>query len=130
VKMPVHRFCLICHLSFLPPALNVSASEELPSPPKPKQITLDDLAPFRGVAYAKETMPGPYHAMLQKRIYLPLPVFTHKNVHNLHTGLKCNEMAKIGDDKDPEVKLMGQPAMDPYLVVKFMISKSEFVEAY
>jgi hypothetical protein len=72
-----------CPSPFLPPVSNVSASGQSQFSPKSKQITLDDLAPFHGVAYAKETMPEPYCAMLEKRIYLPLPVPTHKNVHDL-----------------------------------------------
>jgi len=104
--------------------------QSAPFPVKPKMITLDDLVPFRGVSYAKETMPEPYRAMLEKRMYLPLPALTHKNVHDLRTGTKRDEMAKIGDDKDPEAKLIRRPVMDPYLVVEFAISKTELVEAY
>ncbi|KAF9508363.1 hypothetical protein BS47DRAFT_1397844 [Hydnum rufescens UP504] len=121
--------------SFLPPASGASADGQLTSfpqftSPQSKQITFDDLIPFRGVAYAKETMPEPYRAMLEKRMYLPLPALTHKNVHDLRTGLKRDEMAKIGDDKDPEAKLVRRPVMDPYLAIEFAISKTEFVEAY
>ncbi|KAF9508181.1 hypothetical protein BS47DRAFT_1366093 [Hydnum rufescens UP504] len=121
--------------SFLPPASSASANGQLTSSPQStspqsKQITFDNLIPFRGIAYAKEMMPEPYHTMLEKRMYLPLPALTHKNVHDLHTGLKHDEMAKIGDNKDPEAKLVHRPIMDPYLATEFAISKTKFIEAY
>jgi hypothetical protein len=66
-----------CPSPFLLPASGASANGQSMSSPQSKQITLDDLAPFRGIAYAKETMPEPYCAMLEKRMDLPSPALTH-----------------------------------------------------
>ncbi|KAF9503662.1 hypothetical protein BS47DRAFT_1402179 [Hydnum rufescens UP504] len=119
----------------LPALLVASADGQLTSfpqftSPQSKQITFDDLIPFRGVAYAKETMPEPYRAMLEKRMYLPLPALTHKNVHDLRTGLKHDEMAKIGNDKDPEAKLGITPSWTPTLLSSLPFPRRSSSKAY